>query len=259
MTYRKRYARREPFGSARHKHTQQGGFLLVTILQSGLCVLMITMAFLLSSIMGMTEIKTAYNVLADDNTDAVEVFSSVKKAVQSEKSSKLVKVIEIILRQILPDVYNDNDEYFSSAQQNAAKSLIAVPMTFPIKGEITSGFGPRENPVTGKDDWHTGIDIAAPEGTPVYSAWAGVVCFVGKDNIYGNYVTVEHGDFKTRYCHCSSVKVKIGNKLKQGDLLAFSGSTGMVTGPHLHFELITDQGCTDPLDAGGVGNRFENI
>ena len=249
MTYRKRYARREPFGASRRAKELQGGLLLVTFLQSGLCVFMITAAFFLSSIMGMTEIKTAYNKLASDETDAVAVFSSVKKAVQSEKTSKLARVIEIILNQILPDVYNGDGKSLYTDPQNSAASPIITHMTLPLKGEITSAFGARENPVTGKDDWHTGIDIAAPEGTPIYAAQAGEVCFVGSDSIYGNFVTVDHGEFKTRYCHCSSVNVKAGSRVNQGELIAFSGSTGMVTGPHLHFEVITAQGCTDPLKA----------
>jgi len=249
MTYRKRYARREPFGASRRAKERQGGLLLVTFLQSGLCVFMITAAFFLSSIMGMTEIKTAYNKLATDETDAVAVFSSVKKAVESEKTSKLARVIEIILNQILPNVYNDDGKSLYTDQQNGRGSPIITHMTLPLKGKITSGFGARENPVTGKDDWHTGIDIAAPEGTPIYAARAGEVCFVGSDSIYGNFVTIDHGDFKTRYCHCSSVNVKAGSRINQGELIAFSGSTGMVTGPHLHFEVITDQGCTDPLKA----------
>ena len=254
MTYRKRHARREPFGASRREKDRQGGFLLITFLQSGLCVFMITAAFFLSSILGMTEIKTAYNKLAADETDAVAVFSSVKKAVESEKTSKLARVIEIILNQILPGVYNDDGKSLYADQRKGGASPIITHMTLPLKGEITSGFGARENPVTGKDDWHTGIDIAAPEGTPIYAARAGEVCCIGSDNIYGNFVTVDHGEFKTRYCHCSSVNVKAGSRINQGGLIAFSGSTGMVTGPHLHFEVITDRGCTDPLNVQYLEN-----
>jgi len=247
MTYRKRYARREPFGASRREKKRQGGLLLVTFLQSGLCVFMITAAFFLSSIMGMTEIKTAYNELATDETDAVAVFSSIKKAVQSENTSKLARVIEIILNQILPNVYNGDDKSLYTDPQNSAASPIITNMTLPLKGKITSAFGARENPVTGKGDWHTGVDIAAAEGTAVAAAWPGSVSFIGSDDIYGNYIVIDHGGFKTRYCHCSSIAAAMGARLRQGETIAFSGNTGMSTGPHLHFELIVDGKCTDPL------------
>jgi len=257
MTFRKRYAdhsRSLQERNRRHKR-EQGGFLLVVLLQSTLCTVMIATAFVMSAVLGMTEIKTAYSELATGETDAVEVFSALGRAAGSKKDYQLREVIELILSQ----VFGQDDAPAGGMTQyqpdrmslpggiTVVKPLTAAPMRDPLEGRITSPFGPRQNPVTGKSDWHSGVDIAVPEGTAVGAAWPGVVCFTGEDDIYGRFVTVDHGGFKTRYCHCSKISVEAGVRLRQGETVALSGNTGMSTGPHLHFELIIDGKCADPL------------
>jgi murein DD-endopeptidase MepM/ murein hydrolase activator NlpD len=103
---------------------------------------------------------------------------------------------------------------------------------------ITSPFGPRIHPVYGTVRFHTGVDIAVPEGKKVYAAMNGMVIFAGTLGGYGKTVIIDHGDYKTLYAHLSAVNVKDGDEVTGGSIIARSGSTGLSTGPHLHFEFI---------------------
>jgi len=118
-----------------------------------------------------------------------------------------------------------------------------VQFAWPLRGRITSKFGPRWGRM------HKGIDIAAPEGTPIRAAEDGVVIYSGNGlRGYGNVVIIEHrGGFSTVYAHNSVNLVKEGDKVRKGDIIAKVGSTGRSTGPHLHFEIRKDAVAQDPL------------
>ena len=103
---------------------------------------------------------------------------------------------------------------------------------------ITSNFGYRKNPVTGKYGFHSGLDIASPEGTPIKAAFDGVVEEAKSSEARGNYIFLKSGNVTTVYCHCSVLSVKRGDRVKAGDVIAKVGSTGQATGPHLHFEIV---------------------
>ncbi|OUP68479.1 hypothetical protein B5F10_12790 [Anaerotruncus colihominis] len=108
----------------------------------------------------------------------------------------------------------------------------------PSSGTVTSLYGWREHPISGADDFHRGLDIAAPEGVGVYAALPGRVAEVDTSAIYGNYITLDHGGgLQTTYCHCSKIVAPAGANLRRGELLAYVGSTGVSTGPHVHFEI----------------------
>jgi len=112
---------------------------------------------------------------------------------------------------------------------------------WPVQGVLTSGFGPRWGRM------HTGIDIAAPAGTPIHAAKAGEVIYAGWLNGYGNTVVVDHGDgVATLYGHQSRLGSTEGQPLNQGDVLGFVGSTGHSTGNHLHFEVRIDTKPVNP-------------
>mgnify|MGYP000513892775 FL=1 len=107
----------------------------------------------------------------------------------------------------------------------------------PMKGIITSRFGNRvsDNPIV--SSYHTGLDIGADMGTLIKATHDGVVTQAGDNGTYGKSVTIESGDLKTIYAHCSSVLVKKGKQIKTGENIAKVGMTGNATGPHLHFEI----------------------
>lgn len=130
----------------------------------------------------------------------------------------------------------------------ARLSLAAGSFLWPARGPITSGFGWRIDPFIRHRALHTGIDIAAPMGTPVEAAENGTVLYVGWMTGYGNVVVLDHGNgVSTVYAHLSSYLVHVGESVSRGQVIARVGSTGWSTGPHLHFEVRQDGQPVDPL------------
>lgn len=118
------------------------------------------------------------------------------------------------------------------------EELKYTPSILPAYGVLTSGFGYRRDPFTGRVKLHEGLDISAPIGTPVYAPADGVVTFVGMRHGYGLTIEIDHGGkYKTRYAHLSKSLVRVGQKVRRGDLIAKVGNTGRSTGPHLHYEV----------------------
>ncbi len=122
-------------------------------------------------------------------------------------------------------------------------------MVAPVEnGSYTSYFGERTDPIVGGEDFHTGIDIAADEDSPIKAVFDGLVILVGEDDRSGKYVFIEHeSGMETFYCHCSEILVREGESTQQGDVIALVGSTGYSTGPHLHFEIRMNGERIDPL------------
>jgi len=127
-----------------------------------------------------------------------------------------------------------------SAQRGRPRPIPAWtgPFIRPVDGPIVSGFGYRVHPIFRRVKFHYGIDIAAPSGTPIRAAAGGVVVFAGWRRAYGNTVIIDHGNgMATLYAHCSRILVGEGEVVKQGQVIALVGNTGLSTGPHLHFEV----------------------
>jgi murein DD-endopeptidase MepM/ murein hydrolase activator NlpD len=119
----------------------------------------------------------------------------------------------------------------------------------PVKeGHISSYFGERQDPFNGHQAFHKGIDFASPRGSDVVAVAAGVVTFAGEKAGYGNLVEVSHGNgLSTRYGHNQGIAVGVGRTVARGDTLAYVGSTGRSTGPHVHFEVLKEGRQIDPL------------
>ena len=108
----------------------------------------------------------------------------------------------------------------------------------PVLGELNSGFGYRDHPISGSYSFHGGADISADAGDPIQAFACGVVEYVGEDDSYGLYVQLDHGEgIKSFYAHCQSVCVQKGEHVEIGQTVASVGATGRATGPHLHLEL----------------------
>lgn len=117
----------------------------------------------------------------------------------------------------------------------------------PSGGFVSSGYGYRTHPISGRWTMHKGVDFAATTGTAISAAKSGVVTFAGPLGGYGKLVVIEHADgYTTRYAHCSRVLVSKGDKVRQGDRIARVGDTGYTTGPHLHFEVWRGGSAVDP-------------
>ena len=128
------------------------------------------------------------------------------------------------------------------------KSLLAsTPSIWPVKGWLTSTFGYRSSPFTGRRELHKGLDIATRSGTPIIAPADGLVVFAGREGGFGNMIIVDHGyGITTRYGHNSSLEAKLGQKIKRGDVVARVGNTGRSTGPHVHYEVAVNGVSVNP-------------
>ena len=122
-----------------------------------------------------------------------------------------------------------------------------IPSIWPVKGVLTSKFGPRVSPFTGKKALHAGIDIGAPTGTEVRSPAAGKIVVAAYDGRMGKFIRIDHGyGIETTYGHLSKINVKYGDKVHRGDLVGHVGSTGKFsTGPHLHYQVAVNDRVVD--------------
>ncbi len=117
-----------------------------------------------------------------------------------------------------------------------------VPAGRPVqRGWMSSGYGRRADPFSGRMAMHSGVDFAAPKGTDVYAVAGGVVVFSGRRGAYGNMVEINHGNgYSTRYAHATQNLVELGDAVRKGDVIATVGATGRATGPHVHLEVLKD-------------------
>jgi murein DD-endopeptidase MepM/ murein hydrolase activator NlpD len=125
---------------------------------------------------------------------------------------------------------------------------LSTPTGWPVQGVISSGFGLREHPVSGEVARHTGIDIRIPMGSAVKATAFGIVSFSGWTSGSGYIVVLEHGHgFSTAYAHNKENIVTVGQKVRKGEQIALSGSSGVSTGPHVHYEVWKDEKQVDPI------------
>ena len=154
------------------------------------------------------------------------------------------KDVTLYRYQIDPDQPAD---YFDAKGQSAKGMLMKTPVD---GARISSGFGARFHPVLGYTRMHKGVDFAVPSGTPVMAAGAGAISFMGWANGYGNFVVLTHGNgYATAYGHLSRFApgMRRGGRVRQGQVFAFSGATGLATGPHLHYEIRVNNSQVNPL------------
>lgn len=137
-------------------------------------------------------------------------------------------------------------DYYNPKGSNSRKFLMLTPVK---SGRFTSGFGFRRHPLLGIKKMHTGVDWAAPIGTPIMAAGNGTVELAGRHGGNGNYIRIRHGNgYKTAYSHMSRFTpgIKKGVKIRQGEIIGYVGSTGLSTGPHLHYEVLINNRFTNP-------------
>lgn len=145
---------------------------------------------------------------------------------------------------------NKIEELIRSHSSRGEQQVKDGEWLWPLPGyyEITDPFGYRIHPITGQRSLHTGVDIAAPGGTPIRAAGAGTVIFAGWNDAYGNMIVLDHGGaYSTLYGHQSRLAVGVGTKVQAGQIIGYVGSTGWSTGNHLHFEIRIDSQAVDPL------------
>jgi murein DD-endopeptidase MepM/ murein hydrolase activator NlpD len=197
----------------------------------------------------MNQKKLELKVMKTESDEKLNQFKN-----QSSEKSILVKSIEAdkvkyekLVAQEEADAKVLQEKIKKLEQQFKSNNSKTVSIT-GTKYRISSYYGYRIHPVLGTKRFHAGIDIAVPMGTSIYSLKDGIVIFSGVMSGYGNVIMVNHGDITSLYAHNSSLKVKEGQVVKSGQLIAYSGNSGLSTGPHLHFEIRNKNGDTiDPI------------
>jgi murein DD-endopeptidase MepM/ murein hydrolase activator NlpD len=212
--------------------------------------------------------KKLLDTLKSQSEDIAKYGSSLEEETKriEQIASKLKNIEEDIIyqqkkqKEILSKLRQETAMYESSERQLERESIKLVykiselstgkndnpestgSFSYPVRAPITSPFGPRRHPIFGVRSMHSGIDLAAPYGTPIKASEGGVVIYSGWYGGYGKVVILDHAKgFSTLYAHLSSTKVAVGARVRQGEVVGFEGSTGYATGPHLHFE-VREQG-----------------
>jgi murein DD-endopeptidase MepM/ murein hydrolase activator NlpD len=135
------------------------------------------------------------------------------------------------------------------ALRDNREMIASMPSIWPVEGFLTSRFGPRVSPISGRRDFHKGLDISARIGTPVMAPAKGSVSFIGRDGAYGNTVHINHGaGITTRYAHLHRFAVKEGQLVRRGTVIGYVGNTGRSTGPHLHYEVMINGVNVNPMN-----------
>ena len=181
-----------------------------------------------------TIIEINSNIINQAKNSIISVIENVNTIEEQNIGGELVVAEEV------------NEVPLTQMEQDAKSIKTSVSLIVPLKGIITSRFGVREsqNPIVPKN--HTGIDIAANEGTVFVSAMSGTVEKVSSEGDLGNHLEIINGDIATVYAHCKTIYVKEGEEISQGQQIGEVGSTGKSTGPHLHFEIKKEVRYVDP-------------
>ena len=210
---------------------------------------------LLDTLKSQSEDIAKYGSSLEEETKRIEQITSKLKNIEEDIVYQQKKQ-----KEILSKLRQETAMYESSERQLERESIKLVykiselstgkndnpestgSFSYPVRAPITSPFGPRRHPIFGVRSMHSGIDLAAPYGTPIKASEGGVVIYSGWYGGYGKVVILDHAKgFSTLYAHLSSTKVTVGARVKQGEVVGFEGSTGYATGPHLHFE-VREQG-----------------
>jgi murein DD-endopeptidase MepM/ murein hydrolase activator NlpD len=143
--------------------------------------------------------------------------------------------------------HTDQLKALERVMARAGRMLASLPTRWPVRGGVNSEFGTRHSPWTREREFHSGMDIRAERGTPVYAPAAGTVVHSGAAQDYGTTIVLDHGqEIRTLYGHLSKLNVQAGQRVVRGTLIGYTGNTGRSSGPHLHYEIIVKGQAVNP-------------
>lgn len=175
---------------------------------------------------------------------------SLDAKVPAESHSAMIREVEedLATLQVLASKQEQSFQELTEAIEHRRAKWASTPSVWPVKGWVTSGFGPRLSPFSGQPAMHRGVDISVPENTPFVAPANGYVTFTGWDGGLGNAIKIDHGyGYQTAFGHLNKILVQRGQRVKRGDILGLVGSTGLSTGPHLHYQVSVNLVPTNPL------------
>lgn len=202
--------------------------------------------------------KRKYDEQVQTISSITQTISSQKRAVEEDKQEQSTLVSRLrseraAYEQAAEQLERDSRQIETMIRRmlaNRKKSprLGTGRFQMPVDGRLSSNYGPRRHPIHGVVKEHRGVDFGAPHGTPIRAADGGVVLYVGWYGGYGKIVMIDHGDdLVTLYAHTSRYVVDSGEKVTRGQVIAYVGSTGLSTGPHLHFEVRRNGTPVNPI------------
>ena len=188
--------------------------------------------------------------------EASELITNIENSIEeSEEMYAALEAARVEIASTIEQKTKELEEHLAElrAAGDASAGWVSGSGTFvwpaPASRTLTSYYGPRTHPITGVYKNHSGIDIGASFGTNILAADGGMVITSTYNSAYGNYVMIDHGNgLKTLYAHMSQRLVSYGESVSQGEVIGLVGSTGMSTGPHLHFEVYVNGSLTNPLN-----------
>jgi murein DD-endopeptidase MepM/ murein hydrolase activator NlpD len=180
-----------------------------------------------------TAIETGHNYMmtnayTDNSTEVPRLFTGIS-------NQAILSVINLITPYI-----KNNATHRTISEEEYNNRYYSLPMIYPVPGNvrISSGFGMRTDPFTGRPAFHNGIDLPLRTGTPVRATGNGYCLQTGVDSLLGVYVIINHNDeYESIYGHLSSVNIRAGERVKSGEIIGISGNTGRSTNPHLHYQV----------------------
>lgn len=189
------------------------------------------------------------NISAIRPTDEFDIIIDYRRAETGE-----VKIGDLVYAgidrdgkpaiQMLKWTMGDNSQWFEASGVGESTGALSRP----VNGPVTSGFGSRRHPILGYRRMHSGLDFKASYGTPIYAVSDGVVAYAGRKGGYGNFVQLNHGGgLASGYGHMSRIAASSGTRVRRGQIIGYVGSTGLSTGPHLHYELYRGGHAVNPM------------
>lgn len=195
------------------------------------------------------EMKTTLDSLKQSESEFKRIFSlgsrkKVLDAMDTQKNDGSIDIEELKLQVAESMASVTEIREYMARERDVYR---ATPQGLPVEGRLSSGFGMRVHPRYGRRQFHSGIDLSAERGTPVHATADGIVSFSGWSKGSGNIVVIEHGQgLSTVYAHNTKNLIKVGQTVKRGQEIATTGSTGVSTGPHVHYEIWKNGECVNP-------------